>query len=78
MGSSASTDEKKTVDTSGTVNNNVVIQEESFSKTLECILMVNTIIAVVQIIEFVYFVYFKHKKQWEKKYGSQTATATTP
>lgn len=61
MGSSTSTDEKKTVDTSGIVNSNVVIKEESFSKTLECILLVNTIIAVVQIIDL-YISYISNTK----------------
>lgn len=58
---------RKTVDTSGTVNNNVVIKEESFSKTLECILIANTIIAVVQIIEFVYISCISNKRNNERR-----------
>lgn len=70
MGSSTSTDEKKTVDLTGTVNNNVLVNNEITADHFEVIIILLAIIVVLKVVEFCYFIYYKHKKQLKKRYGN--------
>lgn len=67
MGGSGSSEEKKTVDSSGTVNNNVVISDpvEFYNKEIVCILW---IILALKIMELILFFYREHRRGLKKKY----------
>lgn len=62
----------KTVDTSGTVNNNVVFTEPVpiHHETLEWLILV---ICIVKVIELAITIYKIHQKQLKKKYGNNAA-----
>lgn len=69
MGKTQST--QKTVESSGEVNNNVVINEPEFqSSQLSQLLIISWIICAIKIMEFLLFVYKRHQKQIKKKYAN--------
>lgn len=67
MGKTLST--QKTIESSGEVNNNVVINEP-FHETSGYmhLLVVLWIICAIKIIEFAFFIYNRHQKQLKKRY----------
>lgn len=71
MGGSTSS-EKKTVDSTGTVNNNVVVNGEVDVSSLEIIILLG-IICAIKILEFIYFVYGRHYHNIKKRVTSQQA-----
>lgn len=72
MGKTQST--QKTVESSGEVNNNVVINEP-FHQSSEYmqLLVVSWIICGIKIIEFLLFIYNRHQKQLKKKYTTNSS-----
>lgn len=71
MGKTQST--QKTVESSGEVNNNVVINEPEHLNQQFQILLVGWIICAIKIIEFALFIYKRHQKQLKKKYANNPA-----
>lgn len=70
MGKTQST--QKTIDSSGEVNNNVVINEpDAQSSQLFQLVVISWTICVIKIIEFLLFVYNRHQKQLKKKYNNK-------
>lgn len=72
MGGSSST-EKKAVDTTGGVNNNIVVNGEVDVSSDEVVILLG-IICAIKIMEFVYFIYRRHY-QTIKKRSSPTQPA---
>jgi len=69
MGKTQST--QKTVESSGEVNNNVVINEPMIDSSQMMQLIVPLwILCAVKILELVLFLYKQHHKQLKKKYAS--------
>lgn len=68
MGSTQTKDEQKTVDTTGQVNNNVVIQETVDVYSSEIVLLLSVIV-VLKLIEFLCYVYMQHARKMKKKYS---------
>lgn len=66
MGSSESKEEHKTVDTTGNVNNNLVIGGEVDVFSIEIVILLG-IICAIKIIEFVYFLYNQKYKKIKKR-----------
>lgn len=77
MGSSQSTKETKTIDTTGNVNNNVVINDQVniYSQEITGLLAV---ICVLKIIEFIYFIYTKHYRHIKKHINTQKQSPPQP
>lgn len=71
MGSTESKSETKTIDTTGNVNNNVVINDQVniYSREITGLL---AIICVLKIIEFIYFIYTKHYRRIKKHLTQQS------
>lgn len=69
MGNTKSNTEEKVVDTTGTVNNNLVLRDDQqlniFSFEITLLLL---IICVLKIIEFAYFIYRIHSRRLKKIY----------
>lgn len=62
----------KAVDATGTVNNNIVVQEEhTIDKYSREIVIMLLILCVVKILEFIYIVYREHTKKLKKRYVSR-------
>lgn len=67
MGSSHSQVEKKTIESTGQVNNNVVIQETEDVYSMEIVILLSLLCAL-KILEISIFLYNKYKQQMKKKY----------
>lgn len=65
MGGASST-EKKAVDTTGGVNNNIVVNGEVDVNSDEVIILLG-IICAIKIMEFIYFVYRRHYQNIKKR-----------
>lgn len=74
MGSRTSSEEKKTVDTTGNVNNNVVIQEPVPVETQEIVILLS-IITTIKIFELLIFLYKQHVKGIKKKFDKNPSPA---
>lgn len=70
MGSNTST-EKKTVDSTGTVNNNVVVNGEVDVTSLEIVILLG-IICAIKIMEFIYFIYKRNYHNIKKRASTQS------
>lgn len=69
MGGNTSS-EKKAVDSTGTVNNNVVVTAESLGEvdvTSSEIVIFLGIICAIKIMEFIYFIYKRHYRNVKKR-----------
>lgn len=66
MGSSESKTDAKAVDTTGNVNNNVVINDQVNVYSTEIIVLLG-LICILKIIEFIYFIYTKHYHNLKKR-----------
>lgn len=75
MGSGQS-NEKKTADNAGTVNNNLILSadERIDVYSTELVLLI-AVLVILRIIEFTYFVYRTHKKNLKKKYLNNNCQA---
>lgn len=60
----------KVVDSTGTVNNNVVVSEPVPIEN-RTILILIWVICVVKVLEFVWLIYRKHHKSLKKKYANE-------
>lgn len=69
MGGTSSS-EKKTVDSTGTINNNVVVNGEVDVTSLEIIILLG-IICAIKIMEFIYFIYRRHYQNVKKRVSTQ-------
>lgn len=67
MGSSPSQHETKTIESTGHVNNNVVIQETEDIYSMEIVILL-ALLCVLKILEFGSFLYTKYRQQLKKKY----------
>lgn len=74
MGGKESKEETKTVDTTGNVNNNVVIQEP-VPVAMEEVIILLAIITAIKIIELVIYFYKVHTRNVKKKYSANTSPA---
>lgn len=70
MGLFTSKSEKKTVDSTGTVNNNVVIGGEVDVFSVEIVVLLG-IICIIKMIEFIYFIYNRHYRRMKKHFVDQ-------
>lgn len=73
MGSSESKPEQKTVDTTGNVNNNVVIGRVSGEVdvySVEIVILLG-IICAIKLIEFIYFIYQRHYHKIKRHVNDQ-------
>lgn len=68
MGSSQSQHETKTIEASGQVNNNVVIQETEDVYSMEIVVLLSLLCAL-KILEIAMFLYNKYRQQMKKKYS---------
>lgn len=59
---------KKTVESTGQVNNNVIVEDSVTIHNTEIIILLY-IIAIVKAIEFIVFLYNAHTKRLKRKYG---------
>lgn len=66
MGASESKEEHKTVDTTGNVNNNVVIGGQVDVFSIEVVVLLG-IICIIKMIELIYFVYSKIYHRMKKR-----------
>lgn len=72
MGSSP-TKPEKTVDTTGTVNNNVIVSNvtgEVDVFSIEIVALLG-IICILKIIEFIYFIYNRYYRRMKKRFVDQ-------
>lgn len=69
MGGTSSS-EKKTVDSTGTINNNVVVNGEVDVTSLEIVILLG-IICAIKIMEFIYFIYKRHYQNVKKRVSTQ-------
>lgn len=69
MGSSQSQQETKTIESTGHVNNNAVIQETEDVYSMEIVILLS-ILCALKILEIGIFLYSKYKQQMKKKYMS--------
>lgn len=74
MGSGESKTEK-TVDTSGTVNNNVVVTADLTMEKTQILLL---FLCILKTMEFLYFVYVSHQRKLKKKYGAKPGNGHPP
>lgn len=81
MGSSESKEEKKTVDSTGTVNNNIIVQEaeDTHSQLLinEKILLAAYIMCAIEIIKLLLYTFLHYQKHMKKKYEKKPANRPT-
>lgn len=63
-------EERKVVETTGSVNNNLVIQGTVDVYSNEIVLLL-IIICFIKIVELAYFLYYKHKKNIKRQYMSK-------
>lgn len=70
MGGSDSKQESKTVDSSGTVNNNVVLNDPVPIMNNEIVILLWTI-CVIKVLELLLYVYREHYKNIKKRYANQ-------
>lgn len=63
-------EEHKTVDATGTVNNNVVLQPGTVDVYSQELVILGSIICLIKLIEVVSFLYYKHKKSIKRQYLS--------
>lgn len=68
-GGSKAVTEKKAIDASGAVNNNIVIEDPVHIRS-PMIMVLLWIICVIKLIELALFVYREHKKAIKKKYAN--------
>lgn len=68
MGGTTSHDEAKTVDSTGQVNNNVVVQETVDVYSSEIVILLG-VLCILKILELGCFLYMNHKKSLKKKYA---------
>lgn len=68
MGGSHSSEEEKTVESSGAVNNNIVFSGSVQISNREMVTLL-IIIAIIKVLELAFFVYREHKKTIKKKYA---------
>lgn len=66
MGHSESKEEKKTIDSTGSVNNNVVVNGEVDVNSMEVIILLGVICAI-KIFEFIYFLYRRHYRNIKRR-----------
>lgn len=69
MGGSHSSEEVKTVDSSGAVNNNIVFTDPVRISNKEIVTLL-LVIAIIKVLELAFFVYREHKKTLKKKYAA--------
>ena len=72
MGGSSSTEEKKTIDSTGAVNTNIVINDPVEVKNQEIIILL-TIICVQLFLYLAIYVFTAFKKSLKKKYINNPA-----
>lgn len=68
MGGTTSHEEKKTVDSTGEVNNNVVVQETVDVYSSEMVILLS-ILCILKIIELGCYLYTTHNRNLKKKYS---------
>lgn len=73
MGSWFSSDKSKTIDTAGTVNNNITVEEPIDSYSITIVTLLATL-CVLRVLECVFNVYRYHVKTLKKKYRSSNAS----
>lgn len=72
MGAKTSTEVRKEVDATGTVNNNIVLKNTdtmNVSTDFEMFILI-AIICGIKILELLLFIYFKHRRGLKKTYIS--------
>lgn len=73
MGSSESREEVNVVDTTGQVNNNVVVEFGALRKSVHDygmeIVILLLILCIIKILEFSSYIYINHIRKLKKKYG---------
>lgn len=67
-GGESKTAETKTVDSSGTVNNNVVLSQPVPIENRQLLILI-WILCVLRVIEFLWQIYREHNKNLKKKYS---------
>lgn len=67
MGSSPSQHETKTIESTGHVNNNLVIQETEDVYSMEIVILLS-VLCILKILEIGIYLYTKYKQQMKKKY----------
>lgn len=70
MGGKQSTPDQ-TVQSTGQVNNNIIIEDEVKIQNTEIVLILS-IICVIKILEFLYMIYKAHKKGLHKRFMAST------
>lgn len=78
MGGSSSTEEHKDIDTSGNVNNNVIIQQEAHDihdqlLTNNKLLIATYFLIALELIKFLMYIYVNFKRNLKKKYLNERA-----
>lgn len=72
MGGKQSVEEKKTVETSGHVNNNVIIEAVAANSTLLTIMCLELgFVILIGFIQLVIYTYCNHVKNLKKKYSNR-------
>lgn len=74
MGLFSSKSEDKTVESTGTVNNNVVIGGQVDVFSIEIVVLLG-IICALKVIEFIYFIYNRYYRRMKKRFIDQPPTA---
>lgn len=69
-GGSSKPVDTKVIDSSGTVNNNVVLTDPVPIENRQLLILI-WVICVVKVCEFVWLIYWKHHKSLKKKYGNE-------
>lgn len=72
MGTESSKEETKTIDSTGNINNNLVLEGPVDIKSTEVIIFLG-IICLIKIMEFGVFLYKYHSKKVKKNYDRNNA-----
>lgn len=68
MGSTTSKDEQKTIESSGHVNNNVIVRDTVDVYSQEIVILLG-IICLMKVLEFICWMHMNQKKNLKKKYS---------
>lgn len=68
MGSGPSQQQTKTIESTGHVNNNFVVQETEDVYSMEIVILLS-LLCLLKTLEFISFLYIKYKQSLKKKYS---------
>lgn len=75
MGAKPTHTENKNVDSTGAINNNIVLKKDDKINIVNFeIVVLLTIICVIKIVELACYIYYKHRRGLKKAYGNKSGS----